>query len=417
MFAMVVRPSDPAGHLLQGLEKVNMVVRAETEGPGARAEAARSIARIEIHHELEPVQAIWRELESPREFSTPYQRFDFLSAWQRHLGARQNDLPYIIVGYDHAGTPVMVMPLILSRLWGARIAHFMGGKHAAFNMPLWRRSFAERADEDQVRALFRMLKTSDLRPDVYAFAQQPGEWRGLRNPFATLPRQSNPNACPRIILTPNAKPNERISASTRHRLRGKERKLQALPGYRYHIARTRADVTRLLDAFFRDKRKRMALQHLPNVFSMPGVEEFVREICANGIDSGEPLVRLHALECDEEVIAVFSGMADEHRFSMMFNTYTLSGNARYSPGLILIRHIIDEYAAAGHFALDLGVGDADYKTMFCKDNEPLFDTFLPMTNRGTVVAAALAIRGHAVGWVKRRPWLFHIAQRFRRAAA
>lgn len=396
---------------------MNMVVRADTKGQGARMEAAHSIARIEIYHEFEPVEAIWRDLESPRELSTPYQRFDFLSAWQRHLGARENDLPYIVVGRDRAGSPVMLMPLIISRLWGARIAHFMGGKHAAFNMPLWRRSFAERADENQVRALFRMLKTSDLRPDVYAFAQQPGEWHGLRNPFAALPSQSNPNTCPRINLSPNASPNERISASTRHRLRGKERKLQALPGYRYHVARTRADVTRLLDAFFRDKRKRMALQHLPDVFSLPGVEDFVREICESGIDAGTPLVRLHAIECDEEVIAVFSGMADARRFSMMFNTYTLSANARYSPGLILIRHIIDEYAAMGHFALDLGVGAADYKTMFCKDNEPLFDTFLPMTNRGMLVANALSMRGHAVGWVKRRPWLFNLARRFRRTAA
>lgn len=396
---------------------MNMVVRIETDDLRERAEAMPTIARIEVHHEFDSVQSIWRELESPREFSTPYQRFDFLAAWQRHLGARENALPYVIVGYDRAGSPVLVIPLIISRLWGARIAHFMGGKHAAFNMPLWRRSFAERAGEDQVRALFKMLKTSDLRPDVYAFAQQPEGWHGLRNPFAALPRQANPNTCPRININPNSKPNERISASTRHRLRGKERKLQTLPGYRYHIASTAEDVRRLLEAFFRDKRRRMALQHLPDVFSLPGVEDFVREICLNGIDTGRPLVRLHALECDEEVIAVFSGMADEHRFSMMFNTYTLSANARHSPGLILIRHIIDDYAAAGHCALDLGVGAADYKTMFCKDNEHLFDSFVPMTTRGALVATALSMRGHAVGWIKRMPWLFQLARRLRRPVA
>ena len=42
-----------------------------------------------------------------------------------------------------------------------------------------------------------------------------------------------------------------------------------------------------------------------------------------------------------EVIAIFAGVADGHRFSMMFNTYTMSESARYSPGLILMRDIID----------------------------------------------------------------------------
>jgi len=31
---------------------------------------------------------------------------------------------------------------------------------------------------------------------------------------------------------------------------------------------------------------------------------------------------------------------------MMFNTYTMSDNSRYSPGLILMRDIVDHYASA-----------------------------------------------------------------------
>jgi len=65
------------------------------------------------------------------------------------------------------------------------------------------------------------------------------------------------------------------------------------------------------------------------------------------------------------VIAVYAGVADRHRFSMMFNTYTMSDNSRYSPGLILMRNIVDHYAARGYCALDLG-SIGRYKRQFCR---------------------------------------------------
>ncbi len=62
---------------------------------------------------------------------------------------------------------------------------------------------------------------------------------------------------------------------------------------------------------------------------------------------------------------------------MMFNTYTMSEQARHSPGLILLRCIVDHYAGQGYRSLDLGIGSDDYKRMFCKDDEPIFDLLHP----------------------------------------
>ena len=118
-----------------------------------------------------------------------------------------------------------------------------------------------------------------------------------------------------------------------------------------------------------------------------------------------------------EVIAIFAGVADGHRFSMMFNTYTISGNSRYSPGLILIRDIVDHYAERGYRALDLGVGSDDYKRLFCKGDEPLFDCFIPLSPRGTVAAAAMSGINRAKHLVKHTPALFqHGAEAAKRVA-
>ena len=110
---------------------------------------------------------------------------------------------------------------------------------------------------------------------------------------------------------------------------------------------------------------------------------------------------------------IFAGVADGYRFSMMFNTYTMSPNSKYSPGLILMRDIIDHYAAQGYRALDLGIGSDDYKRLFCKSNEPIFDTFIPLSARGKVAAAAMSAVNRAKRMVKQTPALFDVAQELR----
>ena len=231
--------------------------------------------------------------------------------------------------------------------------------------------------------------------------------------MALLPNQASANACPLLTMIPGAAPDDRISNSFRKRLKTKERKYQALPGYRYAVATSDAEIKRLLDWFFAIKPLRMAEQKLPNVFADPGVEDFIRSACLAELAGGGRAITMHALECDDEVIAIYAGVADGHRFSMMFNTYTMSENSRYSPGLILMRHIIDDYAGRGYQALDLGVGSDHYKTMFCKSDEPIFDRFIPLSARGRIAAAAMSGYSRAKRLVKHNETLFSMAQRLR----
>jgi CelD/BcsL family acetyltransferase involved in cellulose biosynthesis len=99
----------------------------------------------------------------------------------------------------------------------------------------------------------------------------------------------------------------------------------------------------------------------------------------------------------------------------MFNTYTMSGNSRYSPGLILMRNIIDHYAGRGYRALDLGIGSDDYKRLFCKSGEPIFDCFIPLSPRGKIAAAAMSGINRAKHLVKHNQALFNMAQKLRSA--
>ncbi len=373
------------------------------------------VARVNILRSMAAAEPIWRAMQAAALLGTPYQTFEFLNAWQTTVGDRDGAAPYIVVAYDIHNRPVALLPLSVGRENGAQVARFMGGKHPTFNMPVWLSAFAASATASDVDAIIDAIRNDSDGIDVLALTQQPKRWRGISNPFAQLAGQPSANPVPSMSMTPNAKPEERVNTSTRRRLRNKERKLQVLPGYLYTVAETDADISRLLDAFFIVKPKRMALSKLPNVFADDATQKFIRDTCIARLPSGDRAVQLHALECDDEMISIFACVADGQRFSTMFNTYTISENSRYSPGLILLREMIDRFGELGFTSYDFGVGSDEYKMTFCKEDEPIVDSFIPLTARGKFTAIGMSSMTHAKRLVKQNPALMQMAQLLRSA--
>ncbi len=166
---------------------------------------------------------------------------------------------------------------------------------------------------------------------MLALTQQPRRWRDLPNPLALLPHQPSVNDCPLMTMVPGAAPTARISNSFRRRLKSKERKLQALPGYRYHLATTDADIKRLLDCVLPRQAAADGRTEAAQRVRRARRRGFHPQRLPGAAAGGGRAIDIHALECDDEVIAIFAGVADGQRFSMMFNTYTMSDNAATAP--------------------------------------------------------------------------------------
>src|SRR6266508_4922864 len=155
------------------------------------------VAHLAIFTEFADAEPAWRALEREDILTSPYQRYDFLAAWQRHVGRRLGVEPYIILGIlgcDGAGGAAFVWPLGRTRHGPVHIAEFLGGKHANFNVGLWRRDFARHLDQAMLRGLFARIAAHGPRVDVLSFKNQPLEWNGATNPFVTLPHQPSANS-------------------------------------------------------------------------------------------------------------------------------------------------------------------------------------------------------------------------------
>ena len=66
-------------------------------------------------------------------------------------------------------------------------------------------------------------------------------------------------------------------------------------------------------------------------------------------------------------------------------------------------------------ALDFGIGSDDYKRQFCKDHEPLFDCFIPLSQRGKLAAGVMSGLNRTKRMVKHNPALLEMAQKLRSA--
>ena len=376
-----------------------------------------SVAGAYVFDDLSAAEPYWRLLQAQDAVSTPYQGFEFLSAWYRNTGSRQGVIPFVVVAVDSGERPLCLLPLGLHRVGPLRQVRFLGGKHANYNFGIWDRTAAAATTADDLQIILRRIAASPHRPDLLTLYGQPRAWQGLDNPLLLLPhRQAPSNGACLVIDAPGQEVIEReVGAATRGRLRTKERKLRKLAGYRYFQATQPDEIDRLLDRFLALKTARMAAQGLPNVFAEEGVEAFLRSACHRGFGDGRPSVELHGLEGDGELLALFGVLADDRSMSVMINTYTLSENAKHSPGLILILHLIQVCADRGIVSFDLGAGDASYKSWFCKQPVMLFDSLLPMTSLGRLSAIGLDTASVLKREIKQNPALWGAFCGLRRA--
>jgi CelD/BcsL family acetyltransferase involved in cellulose biosynthesis len=351
-----------------------------------RATSPRAaLARIEVFRDLAAAEPLWNALTGADALTTPYQRFEWAAQWYRHVGRARKASPLIVVGFDDAGTPQFMLPLILERPYGAGIAAFFGGSHSNLNMPVFTGAIAAELTPDRLDRMLREIGPAH-GVDVFALTGQPPLWQGVANPLAALPFQRSADDVYFGTLAAGEPPPRLPSG-----MRKKERQLSRMPGFRYTVGTTAPEVDRILAFFRAQKAVRFGTHGIHNVFEDRGVMKFITDACHDGLDAGRPVIELHALEAGGDVLAIIGGVQDRTRFSVMFNSITTSLYARKSPGIILTWHVVANCAARGLLSFDLGAGRADFKAHFCTDAELRFDCYVPCTLRGQALAAAFRV--------------------------
>lgn len=380
---------------------------------GADAASTVRIARVEVFTDMADAEPHWRALEAANPLATPYQAFDFLNLWHRHIGTAEGVTPFIVAGFNTAGLPLFVWPLGLSRRASLRVVEFMGGKHANFNMALWRRDAAAAIGEIELRAV--LAQVSD-RADLMMLANQPLSWSGLANPFALLPHQASPSFGHSGALQADfdALLEQRTTSLARRKMRRKEKKLAGFGRVSFQKATGENAIKAALADFFEQKTARMRAIGLPDVFAAPDVRDFVSAAALTPTADGGSLIELYTLTVDGVIVATMGGLTANGRFTAMFSSIIHGQYATESPGEQLLVHLVRDLCGRGLRTFDLGIGEAAYKGQFCPDADPMFDSYWPLTPAGKRVAAWYRLTAAAKRAIKQQPLLWSLIVKWRR---
>lgn len=372
-----------------------------------------AVVHIEITDRMDVAEPAWRELCAQGNFATAYQNYDFCALWLRHVGAPSGAKPFIVIGRDDDGSAVFLWPLVRRKLGPLQVATYFCDSHANFRTALWRGDIAASVTAADMRAITKEISGNGV--DTLVLLSQPERLNDVANPMRFLPSQASASSAYGVHLAGSGAEilERQLNPDSRRKLRRKERNLAKLPGFRYHRASTREEVDRYFSAFMAQKAARLEARGIKNAFAEQGVEGFLRAACLTGLSGGEPLLEIHVLECDGDVLALFAGVHDRTCFSTMFNSYTLTEQSRWSPGFILLLKLVEDCAGRGFKTLDLGVGAAEYKSLLCDIEARQFDSFVGLSPQGRMLALALRTAYSAKGVIKRNPALWNFASQVR----
>jgi CelD/BcsL family acetyltransferase involved in cellulose biosynthesis len=360
---------------------------------------------FEVIEDLATIESLWRSFEVEG-ICSPYQRFDWVHAYTAELAGRHGLRVRILLLRDGSGRPLLLLPTVLCRGRGVTIATFIGGKQANFNLPIMARHVASAMAATDLKTLLLKAGRGALAADVFVFNNQPRAWRGESNPIVALDNVPSPSQAFKLSLSANADQTlaRAFSSETRKKMRKKVRLLSELGDARFWQAHTPEDVESILAAFFDQKQARFREAGIQNPFEGE-TQDFVRRACLAGLDRGQPAIELYALSIGDRIIATFGATADRWRFCGMFNSFDNGEDVnRYSPGELLLAHIIRVQCELGREIFDLGVGEARYKSALCDEVEELVDTFLPVTARGKAYTAVIRQLVACKRFVKQTAW-------------
>ncbi len=387
------------------------VAAPQTDWPGGRTASGP----VEVCRNPLDALAVWRAL-APANRGSFYQSEKFLLAWLEHLGGHEKVEPFFIVVRDAFGAPLALLPLGLFRFGPWRVAQFLGGNHANYNLGLFRED-AEFSARD-LRRLLREAARAKGGPHLYRFLNMPLFWQGAANPLSLLPCRLSPSRAYATVLGEDGEAwiASRISAATRKKWRKKEMRLTGMGELSYFRAENQVQVEEILKAFFRQKDVRFP--GFADRADAAATQDFYAALSSFGAQGAPPAVELHALALGGRMVATLAAGLNGGRLQALFNSFDADPSiARCSPGEILLRHVLRDAGARKIVAFDLGLGDAPYKKTFCDDIESMADALFASSFFGLLAQPFFAAGLAAKTAIKRNTRLRSLIGRMRRRRA
>jgi CelD/BcsL family acetyltransferase involved in cellulose biosynthesis len=393
----------------------------ETTASRAVVATTHSDLLLSVFTDLNAVEAPWRALERGAD-CTAFQAFDWLAAWQQHVGARRGARPVIVLGQGATGETVFVLPLAVEHRGGGRRLTFLGHDLCDYNAPLLAENFVDIVGRGEFKALWREITAvlqchAELRHDAVELTKMPDTVGGQPNPFLELKVERNPNGAAylaRLGADWEGFYRDKRSSATRRRDRTKRNRLAQHGALGFVNVQTADEAARTLQTLMRQKRKSLARIGVSDIFDRPGYREFYLELATNPRLHG--LVHVSRFDVGAHWAATNLGLTFRGCYYHVLASYTDGGISRFGPGSLHLRELLRHAIEHGFKQFDFTIGDEPYKREWSDRIVYLFDHTAAATLRGWPAVFSSACLRRSKRLIKQTPFLHRLVVRVRVAA-
>jgi len=381
------------------------------------ATRGRADVSFSIHEDLSAVERDWRAFERTAD-CTVFQSFDWLSAWQRHVGAPQDVRPAIAIVRDGSGAMLMLLPLMAVPGGLVRRLTFLGSDLCDYNAPLLASGFASRVGPDDFAALWHGIAAElqsqpRLRHDVVCFDKMPERVGEQDNPMLTLRAGLNPNGAYWTPLTGDWETfyADKRSSSTRRRDRTKRKRLGDLGEVRFVNPQGGAELSASFETLIEQKSRSLIRMGADDVFARPGYRAFFRDIAT--APATREMAHLSRLDVGGECAAANLGLIFRGRYYHVIASHGDGEAAKFGPGVAHLHDLMRYAIERKCDTFDFTIGDERYKSEWCDGVFRLYDHVSAATWRGMPAAAAISAERGIKRLIKQTPALWNAASRVR----
>ncbi|MFC5583740.1 GNAT family N-acetyltransferase [Nitratireductor kimnyeongensis] len=341
----------------------------------------------------------------------PAQSPDWVSAWTRHAPH-----PSIIVRLCDGQAHLMSLALEVVEQGRFRIARFISNRHANGNFPALDLRVRDGLPETYLTKLRDGIRQARPEIDALVLERQLRQCNGQENPLLGWPHGDSPNVSLAVNLDGGFDAVLARSSGKRKRKqhRSQARKLEAAGKVERRLARSRAEAEEMLNAFFDMKAHRFSQMGIQDVFAPDAVKNAFRTLFGDAAETKETNFVLHGLEVAGKLRAVTGSSRIGDRLICEFSSIADDDLTDASPGRFLFYQNIEEACSEGLKIYDFSVGDEYYKRLWCDVETIQFDTFVPLTGKGRILAFGLSAAARAKHVINNDPRLWRVAKALRR---
>jgi CelD/BcsL family acetyltransferase involved in cellulose biosynthesis len=369
--------------------------------------------QLSISSDFQVIEHEWRGFEK-RADCTPFQTFDWLSAWQRCIGTPTEVRPAIVIGRQSNGELLFVLPLAIERARFSRRCVFLGHTLCDYNAPLLAPEFpclvAQRDFVTWWHTIETFIRnTRRYHYDVRLFDKMPERIGRQANPMLALATMPNPNRAYRATLGKDWDSfyASKRSSATRSRDRNKLRRLAEHGELRLTTLDDAQERQSALRIIISQKSRSFAHKGVANVFEKKGHYDFYLSLAA----TTDWLIHISRLDVGSTCVAANLGLRFRDCYYYIVSSYDDGPLVRLGPGVIHLHELIRYAISQGLKCLDLTIGDHPYKRDWADEEVTLYDHHSAVGWLGLPAVAELMLKPRAMRLLKKAQLLWQFARR------